>query len=95
MAPSLLAEIGIDPASPGMLAFLGGYLGGSIYTACRWIQQVSSPDSWEEANRVQPYRRSLHHRQQKMTYGLIFIASLFLFIPIYLVALTRCLFMHE
>ena len=94
IAPAALAEIGIETAPTGMLAFLGGYLGGSIYTACRWIQQCSHPDGWAEANRAQPCLRSLRHRQQKTTYGLIVIASLFLFIPIYLIALAR-LFMHE
>ncbi|MBQ8554496.1 MAG: hypothetical protein IJ438_01355 [Clostridia bacterium] len=86
IAPDLMAEAGFDPAHPAMLAIGGGLLGGGFYTACRWISRLSKRESWSEMTHLEWRFRRMDRR---VAVCFILMMCLFLFVPLYLVALAR------
>lgn len=86
IAPQLMAEAGFEPAHPAILAIAGGWLGGGFYTAAKWIDHLAVREGWMNMSTLE---RRMHKMDRRVSVFLALMISLFLFAPIYLVALVQ------
>ena len=86
IAPAAMAEAGFQSASLAVLTVAGGFLGGGIYTAVRWIERLAVREGWA---RMSPLERRMRRMDRRLSCFLALMISLICFVPIYLIALVQ------
>lgn len=86
ISPQLMVEAGFEPAHPVILVIAGGWLGGGFYTAVCWIERLAAREGWMKMSTIERWMRRMDRR---VSVFFALMISLFLFVPIYLVALMQ------
>ena len=86
IAPAAMAEAGLEPAHPAVLAIGGSMLGGGFYTAFKWIDHLAVREGWMKMSTLE---RRMRKMDRRISIFLALMISLLCFVPIYLIALVQ------